>query len=394
MIKIFETLEKYNTYTNNGQNLESGDLYYVKEDNSTHYLTNNIDGVTTIYDAVETPSGNIEITENGEDIDIAQYATATVDVPIPEGYIIPTGNKSITANGENIDVNDYATASVNVPVPPEYIIPTGNKSITENGTNIDVAQYATATVNVPSLDPSDMINLIERDITSLEIPSGTTTIGTSALSNCSGLTSVTIPDSVTTIGQSSFNSCTGLTSVTIPDSVTFIGTSALSNCSGLTSVTIPDSVTSIGQLAFANCTGLTSVTIGNGVTTITPDVFNRCTSLKRVNSNVDGECIIPNSVTSISNGNYNTGAFGGCTSLTTVTIPNSVRSIGSWAFYGCTGLTSVTVQATTPPTLSNGNAFGNTNNCPIYVPAESVDTYKAASGWSTLASRIQTIPTT
>ena len=83
MIKIFETLEKYNTYTNNGQNLESGFLYYVKEDNSTHYYTNNIDGVSTIYDSVETPSGNIEITENGTGIDVADYATATVDVPIP-----------------------------------------------------------------------------------------------------------------------------------------------------------------------------------------------------------------------------------------------------------------------------------------------------------------------
>ena len=52
---------------------------------------------------------------------------------------------------------------------------------------------------------------------------------------------------------------------------------------------------------------------------------------------------------------------------------------------------SVTVNATTPPTLGE-SALDYTNNCPIYVPAASVDVYKAASGWSTYASRIQAIP--
>jgi hypothetical protein len=56
-------------------------------------------------------------------------------------------------------------------------------------------------------------------------------------------------------------------------------------------------------------------------------------------------------------------------------------------------LTSITCNATTPPTLEDAFAFENTDNCPIYVPAESVDTYKAASGWSTYADRIQPIPT-
>jgi hypothetical protein len=58
----------------------------------------------------------------------------------------------------------------------------------------------------------------------------------------------------------------------------------------------------------------------------------------------------------------------------------------------CSGLTSIIVNATTPPKLSNSNAFNNTNDCPIYVPSGSVNTYKSASGWSTYASRIQAIP--
>ena len=97
--------------------------------------------------------------------------------------------------------------------------------------------------------------------------------------------------------------------------------------------------------------------------------------------------VIPNTVTKIGEAAfYQTGgAF-------TVTIPSSVTTIGYYAFYGCSNLSSVTVEATTPPTLG-GNAFDDTNNCPIYVPAASVDTYKAASQWSSLSSRIQAIPT-
>ena len=87
---------------------------------------------------------------------------------------------------------------------------------------------------------------------------------------------------------------------------------------GITTANIPASVTynsatysvtSIGYMAFGRCSGLTSVTI-------------------------------PNSVTSI--GDY---AFYRCSGLTSVTIPNSVTSIGSCAFENCTGLTSVTAPA-------------------------------------------------
>ena len=207
-------------------------------------------------------------------------------------------------------------------------------AITDKGGNVgnDFKTYAQAITNLPSGGGNeDLVNLIERDITSLSIPDGTTKIGYGAFYNCSSLTSVTIPNSVTSIGGSAFYSCLSLTSVTIPNSVTSIGGSAFSSCSSLTSVTIPNRVTSIGY-----------------------------------------------------------GAFSFCSSLTSVTISNSVTSIDGSAFYGCSRLTRVTIKATTPPTLTSG-AFNDTNNCPIYVPAESVDAYKTATNWSAYADRIQAI---
>ena len=146
--------------------------------------------------------------------------------------------------------------------------------------------------------------------------------------------------SVTSIGDWAFSYCTGLTSITIPNSVTSIGNGAFSGCSGLTSITIPNSVTSIGELAFDGCSGLTSVTIPNSVTSIGDYVLNRCDGIKNtiiVNDmfvylpkTYTGHYSIPENITKIIG-----GAFENCSGLTSVTIPNSVTSIGDWAFDCC-----------------------------------------------------------
>jgi hypothetical protein len=96
---------------------------------------------------------------------------------------------------------------------------------------------------------------------------------------------------------------------------------------------------------------------------------------------------IPNGITAISN-----SAFDSCRNFTTVTIPSGVTSIESYAFNRCTGLTSITCLATTPPTLTGRSWFYDTNDCPIYVPCESVSAYQAATNWSDYASRIEGIP--
>ena len=212
----------------------------------------------------------------------------------------------------------------------------------------------------------------------------------------SAMTEAVIGSCVTTIGtyalgwddqhQGFFDS---LTSVTIPDSVTTIGDRAFQGCSGLTRLNsdvdgvfnIPSNVTSIGYAAFGGCTSLTSLTIPSGVTVIDEFTFGHCTSLPSLT--------IHDNVTQIKR-----RAFNGCSGLTNVVIGSGVTTIEDGAFIFCTSLQSVTIHATTPPSISKiwSYPFDYTNNCPIYVPSGSVNAYKAASGWSEYASRIQAIP--
>ena len=203
---------------------------------------------------------------------------------------------------------------------------------------------------------SEQLNaLIDGSITEITIPVDVTELCDEAFSSRKNLESVIMHDGVTKIGNGAFKSCTSLETVTISSGVTTIGNNMLANCTSLETVTIPSSVTTIGDSMFAGCTALKAITI-------------------------------PSSVTSIGN-----SMFSACTGLETVTIPSSVTSIGSDAFVGCTSLNSMYLYSITPPTVANGAFGGVPETCNIYVPAESVDAYKAASSWSARASYIQAI---
>ncbi len=122
-------------------------------------------------------------------------------------------------------------------------------------------------------------------------------------------------------------------------------------------------VTRIWDYAFGGKTSLTSVTIGNGVTSIGDSAFAYCTSLTSVT--------IGNSVTSI--GVY---AFSSCTNLTRVTIPNSVTSIGYGAFAYCTSLSAITVDALNSVYSSvDGVLFNKSQTLLIQYPRGKVGSY-------------------
>jgi hypothetical protein len=72
----------------------------------------------------------------------------TVNVPVPDGYIIPTGSTTVTSNGTH-NVHQYDSVVVNVPVPSGYIIPNGTHTIKENGVH-DITAFKAVSVEVPS----------------------------------------------------------------------------------------------------------------------------------------------------------------------------------------------------------------------------------------------------
>lgn len=98
---------------------------------------------------------------------------------------------------------------------------------------------------------NDLINLVERDITAITIPVGTTKIGGHVFRACNDLANVNIPVGVTEIGHSAFLGCAAMSSIVLPDGVTTIGESAF-EFTGLRSIVIPKSVTLIKGNAFGS----------------------------------------------------------------------------------------------------------------------------------------------
>ena len=276
---------------------------------------------------------------------------------------------SVTSIGDDAFNNCYSLQSITIP----------NK-VTSIGNNAFRTCYSLQSITIPSSVTSIGNNAFNGcpSLQSITIPSSVTSIASYAFSNCYSLHSITIPSSVTNIKDNAFYACSSLRSITIPSSVTSIEASAFSTCYSLQSITIPSSVTSIAPYIFSSCPSLRSITIPSGVTSIEDFAFSSCSSLQSIT--------IPSSVTSIG-----ASAFYACSSLQSITIPSSVTSIGASAFYGCYSLSSVTLFPTTPPT-SGTSVFSTSFLKKIYVPAESVETYKADSNWSNFASIIEAIP--
>lgn len=184
-------------------------------------------------------------------------------------------------------------------------------------------------------------------LTSIKLPSKIVKIGSSVFSGCSSLKNVTFEGNVTEIGSSAFEKTTALTSITIPSTVTKINGSAFAD-SGLTKVVIPKSVTVIGGTnaydqnnytdeefanssgAFARCLNLTEVVVeAGGAAEIGASTFNGCSKLTTVTL---GEGLK----------GIGSGIFAN-TAISSITIPKSTTAIGLFAFANCDKLETINV---------------------------------------------------
>lgn len=278
-------------------------------------------------------------------------------------------------------------------------------------------------------------------LSSIRIPASVTRIGNCAFYDCTSLNEVSITGSLTEIGDKAFYGCSGLKKLTISGNVNQIGVLAFGglenltevlitgtvgeigercffNCKNLSSLTIL-SETSIGDHSFSSCTNLSSLTLGaKGLKSVLSSSFTNCSSLTNIyvqdimswfkcplgTRNSDGyidtpavenpewklysngkevvDMVISDGVTAIDN-EFCDYALVSCISISTITFPNSLTTIGAYTFEGIPNLQSVTCKATTPPDISVSQFSSSLNGkriSTLYVPAGSKKDYED-SNW-------------
>lgn len=164
-----------------------------------------------------------------------------------------------------------------------------------------------------------------KNIEEVIIPNSVTRIADSAFSDCTNLKKLTLPDGITDVGDNSFHGCENLTDVTLPAEQVY---NIPKN--NLTTVVINGgtSLPSIGGLNYGK--KLISVTIADSVTSIGSSAFTGCESLTTIR--------LPSGITEIP-----AYAFSDCINLKSITIPESVTKIGDGAFFGCINLNNLTI---------------------------------------------------
>ena len=169
-------------------------------------------------------------------------------------------------------------------------------------------------------------------------------VGPCAFANCKYLSKIELPERLRFIGRFAFYNCISLKEINSPVCLSVIETEAFYGCNNLKSIYIPIITEKIAAQAFAGCRGLECIIVDkNNKKYYSRDgiLYNRRkTKILHIPKAIKGKIIIPQGVTSISD-----GAFWNCTSLESVTLENNSKltSIGDYAFRDCTRLTSIII---------------------------------------------------
>lgn len=211
---------------------------------------------------------------------------------------------------------------------------------------------------------------INRNYIDLYIGDGVEIIGKSAFST-SSFRLQKMGANVRKIESSAFNQCEGRywnENLVFPDTLVEIGDNAFKD-SGIVNFVVPKNITKLGIGLFKSCDRLKSITFHENITEIGKWCFSYCNALT-------GEITLPSKITYIGE-----QLFQGCTGITKITLGSNITSIDKEAFNGCSKLTTLVINTPTPPTIGM-SAFFNAKITTVYVPAASVETYKANSNFS------------
>ena len=249
--------------------------------------------------------------------------------------VIPEGVESISRKAFN---NCLSFKSITVPTS----LTTLGTDVFDNSTNVE--RLCWNAVNCPTNGALEAGN-----ITEVTFGDQVEYIPLALLKNAK-ITSLAVPPSVREIGSNAFEGCSRLTDVSMGDSLLVLGANAFKNCSALTSIDIPDAVTTVGEKAFSGCSKLNTLTIGRGVTVINGYATENCTNLKHIIYNAIDATLYYYYPTVMEELTIGEGVqtipedLAYSSKIQSVTMPNSVTSIGEMAFYRCHELKTVNLS--------------------------------------------------
>lgn len=273
-----------------------------------------------------------------------------------------------------------------------------DNTVTKLGNNALYGNNFLVNVSLPSLTSCGINAFYNCTTLANAAFSALETMDSSMFYGCTNLVNVSMP-SLKNTGSSGFYGCTNLEEISLPSTVTTLQASLFSGCSKLERITATG-LTNIGPSVFANCVGLTSLSFPN-VTTVGKSAFSGCTNLASIS--------LPAAT------DVQQSAFANCSALGIVQLPNCT-TLGTYlgnglgptgfdftkkitiplrAFAGSGNMQHLILRSDELCPMSDVKALVNTPislECGfIYVPADLVDTYKAATNWSTYASQIVSI---
>lgn len=279
---------------------------------------------------------------------------------------------------------------------------TGETAYTFSTTGLNEVLYTLSEPSLPSGMFSGVTSLVSIEIGSdfpdlKEIPDN-------FCNGCTNLASITItPQNGLSIGDYAFNNCSSITTlIWLPEKINSIGNYAFYGCESLTEALLFD-IQSIGTRAFASCTGITQATLPN--CNLSAGIYKDCDSLRNILVSdgipiIQSETFENTSITAVtlpeSIYKIEQNAFRNCSALTSVVINSPfVEMISNEAFAYCPLLNSITVKSWTCPGLSVNNVFyGVAETGTLYYPKGTMSNYvdadysnmisKLPSGWTTV----------